>query len=700
MKQFIIFLLVLFPVCSFAQFAETFDGPEINSTNPWKGDLDIFSLSGDGWLFFDYSGRSDTCRLYAPITFSSNMEWEAKMRFSFSPTSYNKLHLYVYRTGQPSDVLYFIRVTDVVSLYKWPPKGEAKQLIKGQRKVEKDTDIHIKLVLENNSQWTLYTRLGSEDSFQEEGTCKVSMEDLLDGANLNLSCICRAKSYKNYHLLVDELLVRNELTDTSGTSTDNPDESDTSDEESGDEEDGSGEEGSEDVTAGSVLINEVMADPKGLTNLPETEYVELHNTTSNSITLSGWQFSYGGSAKEMTTFVIPAGGYAVLYRSGRDIEIDAEATDVPLDNFPSKLANDGKELKLLNSAGEVIDEYSYPKATPARSWERGSSGDWHLSSDPRGGTPGAANSSGADDEGDGDQDQDPEQDQDQEQDTLGDIVVEPSEIIFNELLPEPYTDGSEYIELYNRSDRQLSLSGLSVAVRKTDGTLNTRYPLSSITSTIEPGGYALLTKNLSGVTGFYTILSQSSLFEVSKLPILANTSSTLVLFRTADGTIIDEVAYSSSWHASSVKNRKGVALERIDPEAETQLADNWTSASATAGYGTPGYQNSQASITGSDDSQTTTGIQPPKWDDGQGYYILPYDLDEQGYNCRAFVFNLAGARVAEIANNELLGTSGKLTWNGESSSGKRLPAGVYIFYAELYNTDGVVKKYKKVFLVR
>ena len=691
MKQFIIFLLVLFPVCSFAQFVETFDGPEINSTNPWQGDLDIFSLSDDGCLFFDYSGRSDTCRLYAPITFSSNMEWEAKMQFSFSPTNYNKLHLYVYRTGQPGDVLYFIRVTDVVSFYKWPPKGEAKRLIKGQRKVEKDTDIHIKLVLKNNSQWTLYTCLGSEDGFQEEGTCTESMEGLLDGANLNLSCICKAKSYKNYHLLVDELSVRNELTETSDTSTDNPDESDTSDEERGDEEEVNGE-----VTAGSVLINEVMADPKGLTNLPETEYVELHNTTTHSITLSGWQFSYGGSAKEMATFVMPAGGYAVLYRSGRDIEIDAEAIDVPLDNFPSKLANDGKELKLLSSTGSVIDEYSYPKATPARSWERGSSDGWHLSSDPRGGTPGAANSSGVDDEGEGDG----EQEQEQEQDTSEDIVVEPSEIIFNEILPEPYTDGSEYIELYNRSDRSLSLSGLSVAVRKTDGTLNTRYPLSSITSTIEPGGYALLSKNLSGVTEFYTILSQSSLFEIAKLPVLANTSSTLVLFRTADGTIIDEVAYSSNWHASSVKNPKGVALERIDPEVETQSAENWTSASATAGYGTPGYQNSQASTPGSDDSQTTTGIEPPKWDDGQGYYILPYDLDEQGYNCRAFVFNLAGARVAEIANNELLGTSGRLTWNGESSSGKRLPTGIYIFYAELYNTDGVVKKYKKVFLVK
>ena len=44
---------------------------------------------------------------------------------------------------------------------------------------------------------------------------------------------------------------------------------------------------------------------------------------------------------------------------------------------------------------------------------------------------------------------------------------------------------------------------------------------------------------------------------------------------------------------NSVKNKKGVALERIDPDAATQDAANWTSASETVGYGTPGYQNSQ-----------------------------------------------------------------------------------------------------------
>ncbi len=65
-----------------------------------------------------------------------------------------------------------------------------------------------------------------------------------------------------------------------------------------------------------------------------------------------------------------------------------------------------------------------------------------------------------------------------------------------------------------------------------------------------------------------------------------------------------------------------------------------------------------------------------------------------------FVFNIAGQRVAQIANHELLGLTGKLTWDGYALSGRQLQTGVYIFYAELYHTSGTVKRYKQVFLVR
>ena len=91
----------------------------------------------------------------------------------------------------------------------------------------------------------------------------------------------------------------------------------------------------------------------------------------------------------------------------------------------------------------------------------------------------------------------------------------------------------------------MSLSALSVAIRKSDGTLSTRYPLTSVLHNLEAKSYLLLTKNLEGVTSFYDIADPSALCGLAKLSILDNTSSTLVLFRTAEEIKKEEVAYSS-----------------------------------------------------------------------------------------------------------------------------------------------------------
>lgn len=272
-------------------------------------------------------------------------------------------------------------------------------------------------------------------------------------------------------------------------------------------------------------------------------------------------------------------------------------------------------------------------------------------------------------------------------------IVEPGDIIFNELLPNPYTGGSEYIELYNRSKNRLSLNGLAIAVRKADGSLNTHYPLSGIGELIEEKGYILLTKNIEGVTSFYFIVFPDVLHEL-KLPVLANTSASLVLFRTIDGVVIDEVAYSSKWHTTSIKDQKGVALERINPDVSTQDISNWTSATAIVGYGTPGYQNSQYK-----EGENITHIELPTLMP-DGLYHIVYYLNSPGYHCRIYVYDLNGHRIAEIANHQLLGSTGELVWNGKGFDGNHLQNGIYIVYIELYHSNGDKLKYKKVFLMR
>lgn len=432
---------------------------------------------------------------------------------------------------------------------------------------------------------------------------------------------------------------------------------------------------------GDVLISEVMANPKGGFGLSETEYIELHNTTNKEISLTGWFLMYGDKSTALEG-IIPAGAYAVLYRNGREIEIDKGGVEIPLLSFPSALANTGKQLSLLFNGKTPIDDIAYPEAKPGVSWER-EGNTWKLSLDGRGGTPGSVNSSVPTDSG-------------KEPDVMQ-IVVQPHEFVFSEILPEPYEGGSEYLELYNRSNRHLPLSGLAIAVRKMDGSLGTSYSLSSVTDMIEAGEYVLLSKKCDGVRDYYLISSPESLYELA-LPILNNVSAKLVLFRESDEEVVDEVHYSEKWHGHSVKSKKGIALERIDLDGDSQDPANWTSASALSGGGTPGYRNSQVGIGG--DGGSVTGIESPEYSPATGDYVVRYRLDRSGYLCRANIYDTSGRRVAVIADHELIGTEGAFSWDGVTAGGHKASIGVYIFHAELYHPQGGSKTYKKVFLVR
>lgn len=442
------------------------------------------------------------------------------------------------------------------------------------------------------------------------------------------------------------------------------------------------------IARGELVINEILARPDR-DGFPE--YVELLNTSSGAIDVGGCFFWNGKKRKELPDAVIPAGGYALLYHPDRPVREAGEAVLIPVEKFPP-LNDSGKTLRLEDPFGTVVDQVTYEAATAGRSWERSGQG-CHLSSDPRGGTPGAPNSSGElppVDPGE------PEEPDEPDPDPGESVTVLPGEIVFNELLPEPNPGGSEYVELYNRSDRRLPLAGLFVATRKSDGRLGTRYPLSPITSWLEPGGYALLSKHLEGVRDFY-LLSDPDVLHELRLPILANTSAVLVLAREEDGEVIDEVAYSRNWHLSAVKGKKGVALERIDPDGATQDPSNWISASSTHGYGTPGYRNSQY---GADRDDVFSGIEPPVYSETTREYTIAYRLDQPGYTCRAWVFDLSGRQMCEVSNLDLLGSEGELSWNGLAANGGKVKAGVYIFYAELAHPTGKVERYKRVFLVR
>ena len=444
-------------------------------------------------------------------------------------------------------------------------------------------------------------------------------------------------------------------------------------------------------TPGDVVINEVMADPRGLKKLPATEYVELHNTTDHEINLDGWTFVYDKTSIKLPEAELPAGGYAVLYREGREVSVADEAVEVGLKRFPANMVNAGKSLALKDPAGTVIHSYTYPKAKAGISIERGEGDKWHLCSDPRGGTPGEENSDGTVDEPEKPDKPDAPNVPSEPSEPDATEQVAPGEVIINEILFDPQPGGSEYIELYNRSDRTLPTAGLAIALRKGDGHLGTRYPLAPLAISLAPGDYLALTSDPNGVLRYFRTPAPDAIRRL-RLPALNNQGATIVLLRKADSTVVDEVSYSAKWHADAIKTRKGVALERITPDGDTQEADNWTSAAAEVGYGTPGYRNSQSEA--QPHTEGGTAISEPEYDAARRDYVIRYRMDKTGYRCRITVYTTDGRRAAEITNNQLLTPEGEIRWDGA-----RLPAGLYIFHVDLYHPDGDSQHIKKPLLV-
>ena len=160
--------------------------------------------------------------------------------------------------------------------------------------------------------------------------------------------------------------------------------------------------------------------------------------------------------------------------------------------------------------------------------------------------------------------------------------------------------------------------------------------------------------------------------------------------------IIDELFYTEKMHSPVFYDVDGVSLERVSFILSTNIAHNWQSASSESGYGTPGYKNSKAK--NNDDTFSEVTFSPesfsPNYDGYNDEFLISYKLEQPGTVCNVKIFDQGGSFVFQLAKNQLLGTEGKLTWNGKDETGRPLPAGVYIFLVEIFDYQGKVRNYK------
>lgn len=270
------------------------------------------------------------------------------------------------------------------------------------------------------------------------------------------------------------------------------------------------------------------------------------------------------------------------------------------------------------------------------------------------------------------------------------------DVLINELLFNPKTNGVDFIELYNTSKKYIDLSTLNVA-RYTDKR-ETVVAVAPNKQILYPNGYVALSIDSNKTKEAYS--AAQNLVQLERLPAMNNGDGTVLLLDNGEA-MLDSVPYTENQHFALLSDVKGVSLERINTTGQSHDPSTWHSASSTSGYATPGYQNSQFI----DFTAPLGELSLPRKTfspDGDGYedlLVLSYAFESLGNVLNAYVYDLGGRLTHHAINNETLSTSGTLSWDGVLSNGTKIAIGNYILLAETFNLNGKTERKKFAFSV-
>src|SRR5690606_10125042 len=161
-------------------------------------------------------------------------------------------------------------------------------------------------------------------------------------------------------------------------------------------------------------------------------------------------------------------------------------------------------------------------------------------------------------------------------------VVAYKDIIFTEIFADPTPviglPEAEFVELFNRSNKPISLQGWKFS----DASSTATFPAHILM----PGDYVILTPAASATAfaPFGVVLG------LTGFPTLNNNADNLKL-HDSFGVLVDEVNYTDVWYKDDDKKQGGWTLELIDPENPRAEDEDWV-ASEHASGGTPASENS------------------------------------------------------------------------------------------------------------
>lgn len=284
--------------------------------------------------------------------------------------------------------------------------------------------------------------------------------------------------------------------------------------------------------------------------------------------------------------------------------------------------------------------------------------------------------------------------------SFGDIEI--GDIIVNEVMFNPKEESVEFIEIYNKTDKFLSLRNVYISNFTTSDDSSIKdgeKRISDENIIFPPHCYFVITGDAKLVADTYESNSRMNFVEISSLSKLNNDDGNVAVLDAAFN-FIDKMIYTADMHVGliSADKQKGISLERIKSSNPSLDYNNWTSASQSSGGATPGFVNSvsPSDFVVDDMFAVYPEVFTPNNDGNSDTVELIYNLDGVGNVANVKVFNSSGVFIKEIANNYLLGSSESFIWNGMNKDNSLCEKGIYVFWIEVFDSEGNVNVYKKI----
>ena len=433
----------------------------------------------------------------------------------------------------------------------------------------------------------------------------------------------------------------------------------------------------------TIIINEIMYAPGN----GGTEWIELLNASpKDSVNIRDWFISdvLPDTAKKIITLTdeyISPEGYLIISKDSSFYNFYPQCNSkVKIVNFGS-LGNQEDGIAIYDFRCACIDSVFYRSTwggNNGRSLERISytvaandGGNWSSSLSEKMGTPGAANSS------------------------VNLLSYPEHSVIINEIMYDPASDNSEYIELVNISNAPINIGGWTIE----DANEN-KIKVSEVNFSIAPQTFYVVADDS-------LMVSKYSLNNFPYIEIIGNSGLGLskdgepVLLKDAKNNLIDSVYYYPAWQNKNILSLKNISLEKINPYLNGNLSANWSSSVNGAG-GTPGKQNSIFTINQNTSSKISISPNPfsPDNDGFEDFTLINYQLTKTTSQIRIRIFDSRGYLVRTLTDNRPSGANGSIVFNGLDGNNNPLRMGIYIVLLEAVNENsGVLETLKTVAVI-